>query len=279
MRWYKTVLLILCAAAIASGCARLNLKSVKDRDNWSVEKFYSEASQALKKKRWDLAIEFYQAMEARYPFGPYTDQAHIDTIYAHYKNEQPEAAIAAADRFIRLHPTHQGVPYAYYMKGLVNFNEYRGFLDRWIGSANASERDPSTARGSFLAFKELVTRYPDSQYSENARQRMAYLLNVLAMHDVRVAQYYLRRGANVAVVNRCKYVINEYQRTPAVEHALGLMVTAYRRMGMDQLADDSLRVLELNFPGSTYLVKGARSHPETPQSWMSRFFRHRSGDS
>lgn len=278
MKWFSVFFSVSMVVAATSGCA--NLKSESARDDWSVEKFYSEATQALSKKRWELALELYQALEARYPYGPYTDQTHIDSIYAYYKKGEPESAIAASDRFIRLHPTHSGVAYAYYMKGLVNFNEHRNFLDRWMGTTNVSDRDPRAARESFLAFRELVSRYPESRYSENARQRMKHLINILAMSDINIAEYYFKRGAYVAVVNRCKNVIQEYQQTFAVEDALGLMAVAYQRMGMNELAQDSLRVLKINFPDSEYIPQiSAGQYSTQRDSWMSRMFKRRPDDS
>jgi len=279
MRWLKISLFGLLALLVAGGCA--GLKPEKARENWPVEQFYSEARKALNKKRWELAVELYQALEARYPYGPYTDQAHIETIYAYYKQEEPESSITAADRFIRLHPAHPGVAYAYYMKGLVNFNEHRNFLDRWLGSTDVSDRDPRAARESHLAFRELINRFPDSRYAENAAQRMTHLLNVLAMSDIHVAEYYFRRGAYVAAVNRCKHVIEEYQQTPAAEDALGLMSVAYQRMGMEKLAQDALRVLQLNFPNSHYIPKVAadQNYSGQGESWITRMFKRRRGGS
>jgi outer membrane protein assembly factor BamD len=278
MKCFRILLPVFVAMAVASGCASLKPESA--RDDWPVTKFYSEATHALSKKRWELALDLYQALEARYPYGPYADQAHIDTIYAYYKKGEPETAIAAADRFLRLHPTHPGIAYAYYMKGLVNFNEQRNFYDRWVGIKDVSDRDPRAARESFLAFRELVSRYPDSPYTENARQRMKHLLNVLAMSDINVAEYYFRRGAYVAVVNRCKNVIEEYQQTFAVEDALGLMAVAYQRMGMNELAQDSLRVLKINFPQSEYIPQiDSGQYATQKESWMSRMFKQRPDDS
>ncbi len=278
MKWSSVLFPVSVAMAVASGCASLKPESA--RDDWPVEKFYSEATQALSKKRWELALELYQALEARYPYGAYADQAHIDAIYAYYKKGEPESAIAASDRFIRLHPAHSGVAYAYYMKGLVNFNEHRNFLDRWAGTTDVSDRDPRAARESFLAFRELVNRYPESPYTENAKQRMKHLLNILAMSDINIAEYYFQRGAYVAVVNRCKNVIEEYQQTFAVEDALGLMAVAYQRMGMNELAQDSLRVLKINFPNSEYVPQISSGKYSTQRgSWMSRMFKRRPDDS
>jgi outer membrane protein assembly factor BamD len=224
-------------------------------DDWTVERFYAEAKEALEKKRFEYAIETYQKLEARYPYGPYAEQAQLDIGYAYYRNDQPEAAIAAANRFIRLHPTHPNVDYAYYLKGLVNFTQQQTIIDRMVEGDDLSDRDPRAARESFNAFRELINRFPDSDYVEDARLRLAYLLNSLARHDVQVADYYLRRGAYVAVVNRAKYIIEQYERTPSVEDALGMMAIAYRLMGMEDLAADTLRVLELNFPDSAYFKR------------------------
>lgn len=224
-------------------------------DDWTVERFYAEAKEALEKKRFEYAIETYQKLEARFPYGPYAEQAQLDIGYAYYRDEKPEAAVAAANRFIRLHPTHPNVDYAYYLKGLVNFTQQQTVIDRMVEGDDLSDRDPRAARESFNAFRELINRFPDSDYVEDAELRLAYLLNSLARHDVHVAEYYLRRGAYVAVVNRAKYIIDQYERTPSVEDALGMMAIAYRLMGMEDLATDTLRILELNFPDSAYFKR------------------------
>ena len=276
----KRYFLLLAITLLAcSGCAKLKgLGSDARTDDWPVEKFYQEAKESREKKRYGNAIELYQKLEARYPYGPYAEQAQLDVAYAYYHDDQPEAAIAAADRFVRLHPTHPNVDYAYYLKGLVNFNEQQNVIDRMLTGEDLSNRDPRAARESFKAFRELVTRYPDSRYSADSHQRMAYLRNTLAMHDVHVADYYYRRGAFVAVVNRCKYIIEQYQQTPAVEDALGLMALAYRQMGMTNLAEDSLRVLELNFPRSAYLQSYAKARSKRRFSLVPRFLRRDKSD-
>ncbi len=260
----RILIAAIAIAALTTGCSRFREATGADRDSWTVEKFYSEAKSALNSKRYENAIELYQALEARYPYGPYAEQAQLEIGYAQFKNEQPEAAIAAADRFIRMHPTHPNVDYAYYLKGLVNFAEQHNLIDRLLGGNDLSDRDPRAARESFLAFRELVTRYPNSRYAEDSRQRMTYLLNAMAKHDLHVADYYLRRGAYVAVVNRCKSIVEQYQQTAAVEDALGMMAIAYRRMDMDALAEDTLRVLRQNFPNSPYL---AGHDPTSSKRW------------
>ncbi len=247
----QRMLLSLVLVVGAVGCSKFK-DNIIERADWSVQKYYSEAKRELTNHRYSDAIELYQELESKYPYGPLSEQAQVELVYAYYKDEQPAQALAAANRFIRLHPTHPNVDYAYYLKGLVNFVEHKSFFDQWLGGKDLSDRDPQAAKESFAAFRELALKFPDSRYSEDARLRMVYLVNALAKHDIHVAHYYFRRGAYVAVVNRSKYVIENYQNTPAVEDALGLMALSYERMGMDTLAADTRRVLKTNFPESRY---------------------------
>ncbi len=237
---------------ILVGCAS-DRKKADENENLSPQQLYNIAKNALNRGNYNEAILSYQQLEARYPYGTYAEQAQIDIAYAHYKNESPELALAAVERFIRLHPTHERVDYAYYLRGLASFTEDDSILSKFAGTTEISERDPKAVLDAFNAFKELVTRFPNSRYVDDAKQRMAYLLNGLAQHDINVARYYLKHGAYVAVLGRAKYVIENYQTTPSVEEALGLMATAYREMGMRELETDTLRVLKENFPDSVYL--------------------------
>ncbi len=220
-------------------------KTEDETQDWTASQFYSEAKAYLQDGSYEQAIKYYELLEARYPFGPYAMQAQLDVAYAYWKYEEPESAIAAADRFIKLHPRNPSVDYAYYLKGLVNFNRNLGFMDRFVPS-DPSQRDPGSARESFKDFGELVRRFPDSKYAKDARQRMVYLRNNLAQYEVNVAKYYVKRGAYVAAANRCGYVIENYPRTPAVKEALEVMFDAYDRLGAKDLAHDALRVLAYN---------------------------------
>lgn len=248
----KTVLGVLLGAVLLAGCAT-NLFKDPDRSDYTAEQYYQEAKELLDDEKYTKAIEVYQELESTYPFGKYTEQAQLDVIYAHYKSEAPEAALAAAERFIRLHPTHPNVDYAYYLKGLVNYTADNTFIETITEGESSPDRDPEATQDAYNAFQDLVNRFPESRYAADARQRMAFLENALAMHEIHVADYYMRRGAHVAVVNRGKYVLNEHAGTPAVEHALGLMMFAYEEMDLADLANDSRRVLELNYPDSRYL--------------------------
>ncbi len=213
--------------------------------NWSASQFYSEAKSALMDGDYDEAIKHYNGLQARFPFGRYATQSQLDIIYAHYKNGEPESAIMAADRFIKLNPQSPYVDYAYYMKGITNYNRNQSIFSRILPS-DPSERDAGAALDAFNDFDKLVRRYPDSRYSADARQRMLYLRNNLAKYQIHIAEYYMRRGAYLAAANRANRVVTRFQRTDAMQRALEIMVDAYTRLGMTELADDARRVLTLN---------------------------------
>jgi outer membrane protein assembly factor BamD len=253
--------LILLLALLVGGCGLL--PEEKDETlGWSANKLYSEARGAMTDGAYDKAIKYFEKLEARYPFGRYAQQAQLEVAYAYFKQAEPASAIAACDRFIRLHPNHPNVDYAYYLKGLVNFNEDLGLLGH-ISMQDLSERDPKAARQSFDSFKELVSRYPESRYAADATARMSYLVNALASHETWVARYYLRRGAYVAAVNRAQTALKTYPQAPANEDALFIMVQAYDKLGMNDLRDDAERVMRKNFPNSEYYKRGL----DKPEPW------------
>jgi outer membrane protein assembly factor BamD len=238
------ILTALLLAAALSGCGLFPKDEDKTR-NWTASKFYAEASGALAEGDYEEAIELYEKLEARYPFGRYATQAQLDLAYAYYRYGEPESALAALDRFIELHPTSPYLAYAYYMKGIVNFNRNLDFISRFLPT-DTSQRDPGAAVDAFSDFAEVVNRFPDSEYAADARQRMVYLRNTLARHEVHVARYYMKRGAYVAAANRAEEVVEKYQRTPAVKDALQVMVEAYDKLGLEQLSADAQRVLAVN---------------------------------
>jgi outer membrane protein assembly factor BamD len=240
-------------AALLAGCALLPEK-IDETKGWSAQRLYSEAKESMNDGNYQTALEYLDKIQARYPFGRYAQQAQIDTIFIQYRDNEPDAAIAAADRFIKANPRHPYVDYAYYMKGLVNFNRSNTLVER-LAPTDRAKTDTNTARQSYNDFSELARKFPDSKYAEDARQRMLFLHNSLAAYEVNVADYYLRRGAYVAAVNRAKYVLETYARTPASAQALSIMTQAYVKMDMPQLAADSLRVLERNYPQSPDLPK------------------------
>ena len=241
-----STLIVLVTLLFTAGCGLLPEQIDETRD-WSADRLYSEAKAALDEGDYEQAIKYYEKLEARFPFGRYAQQAQLEIIYAYYKFEEPASAIAAADRFIKLHPRHPSVDYAYYMKGLSNYTRDLSFLQRYL-PRDASQIDPGAARQSFQDFNELLLRFPESKYAPDARQRMLFLRNNLAQYELNVADYYMRRGAYVAAANRAQYVVANYPRTPSVPDALAVLAEAYKKMGMDDLAADALRVLEANQP-------------------------------
>jgi outer membrane protein assembly factor BamD len=232
-------------------CSSTGESGYDETRDWSAERLYTEAKENLLSGDYKKAINYYEKLGARYPYGRYAQQAQLELAYAYYRDKEPAQALATADRFIKLYPDHPNVDYAYYLKGLVNFNEDMGLLGG-IANQDMSERDPRGARESFEAFRELVTRFPDSRYAADAYARMRYLVNAMANNEVRVASYYLRRQAYIGAVNRAQAVLTTYPKTPAVEQALLVLVQAYDAMGLTELRDDSQRMLKLNFPDTKY---------------------------
>jgi outer membrane protein assembly factor BamD len=219
---------------------------------YSAEKLYREAKEALDGGQYDLAIKRYETLESRFPYGRYSQQGQLEIAYAYYKQSEQASAVAATERFMKLHPNHPNVDYAYYLKGLVYFNEDLGLLGK-ISRQDRTERDPKAARESFDAFKELVQRFPESKYTPDGLARMKYLVNALASHEVHVARYYMKRGAYVAASNRAQYALRNYPQAPAQEDALLIMIQAYDVLGMHELRNDAERVLRKNFPDSAQL--------------------------
>lgn len=253
--------LAVIGALLLGGCG-LTPDQADETVGWSAQRIYTEAKGSMNEGAYERAIRLFERLEARYPYGGYAQQAQIEVAYAHYRQNEPALAIAAAERFIRLHPNHPHVDYAYYLKGLATFNEDLGLLGN-VANQDLSERDPKGAQESFDTFKELVTRFPDSRYASDARQRMQYLVNSLAAHEVHVARYYYRRGAYVAAINRSRTALTTYPDSPAIEEALFLLVKSYDHLGMTELRDDADRVLRLNFPDSVYFAGG----PQIDKPW------------
>ena len=241
-----TIIPLVLLVLLLAGCGGFGDKPDITR-NWSVQRLYSEAKAAMDTGDYETAIDYYEKLESRFPFGRYAQQAQIDVAFAYWKYEEYASAIAAADRFIKLHPRHPNVDYAYYLKGMVNFDQGKSFVDRVV-EKDRSQRDAGAVRDAFNDFSALVERFPQSKYAQDSRQRMLYLKNLLAQHEVHVADYYMRRGAYVAASNRARYVIEHYQGAPAVPAALAIMAKVYKLMDLDELSDDALRVLKLNYP-------------------------------
>lgn len=213
----------------------------------SEEQFYRRALDQLTKSNFVGAISTYQALESRFPFGRFAAQAQIEVVYAYYRNGEFEATRAAADRFIRLHPENENIDYAYYMRGLSSFTDDKGLINRFV-PIDPTKRDPGRAQEAFSDFAQLLALFPDSPYATDARARMVFLRNNLASYEIHVANYYLERRAYIASLRRGQYVVENFQGTPAVADGVAVMIESYLRLGLDDLADTSLELLQENYP-------------------------------
>jgi outer membrane protein assembly factor BamD len=241
-------------AAFFAGCSSLS-ETQDETAGWSAGKLYSEAKDAQADGTWDKAAKYLEKLEARYPYGRFAQQAQLVLGYVFWKANEPGSALAACDRFIKLHPNHPAVDYVYYLKGLINFNEDLGLVG-YISSQDPTERDPKAAREAFESFRELTVRFPNSKYTPDALQRMNYLVNSMASMEVHVARYYIKRGAYIAAANRAQFAIKTYPQAPAIEEAMFILLTAYDKMGMNDLRDDADRVMRKNFPNSRFYTEG-----------------------
>ena len=252
---FFTSTLLLALLMVFSGCSWFGGDDDELVADSGEQQLYRESQRHLKNENFGLAVRSLQMLESRYPFGSYAEQAQLELIYAHYGAYEFEAATEAADRFIRLHPRHPSVDYAFYMKGLAAYDIEPGFFSRFIPSDD-TKRDVSHIQVAFAEFAQLLARYPDSAYAPDARQRMVHMRNMLARHEIHVANYYFRRGAYMAALNRGKYVVEHMQQTPSVADGLAIMAQAYLLLGLNDLADDSIDVLCENFPDHPNLASG-----------------------
>lgn len=263
----RSSLLLALVALLLAGCGLFSGKEDDETIGWSAQKLYGEAKDAMASKDWTQAVKYFEKLEARFPYGRFAQQAQLEVAYCHWKADDRASALAAADRFIKLYPNHQYVDYAYYLKGLINFNEDKGLLG-FLATPDLTDRDPKATREAFDAFREVVTRFPGSRYAEDSAARMRYLVNALASHEVHVARYYMKRTAYVAAANRAQYAIQHYPQAPAVEDAMFILVKAYDALGMADLRDAADRVMQKNFPNSAYFKAGTRK-PDVP--WWRRW--------
>jgi outer membrane protein assembly factor BamD len=246
-RLIARIALVTLLAALA-GCSLFHRGKKGDPlDTLPVEQLYEHGVDALQGGNYDLASRSFERLVARFPFGPYTEQSQINLAYAQYKDGKPDDAYSTVNRFIKTYPTHRHIDYAYYLRGLINFNRSAGMIERYVGQ-DMSKRDQANLRQSFDDFGALVTRYPASAYTADSRQRMVYLRNVMAQSELHIAVFYLRRNAYVAAANRAKAIVETYPQSPQAGDALAIMVESYKNLGQPKLADDAERVLKLNYP-------------------------------
>jgi len=251
---------LLVTVLALQGC---NTTPVDNTVGWSPNKLYSEARDEREAGNLEKAIGLYEKLEGRAAGTPLAQQAQLDKAYTQYKAGEQAQALATLDRFLRLHPASPALDYAYYLKGLVNFNDNLGLFGS-LAQQDLSERDQKAAKESFEAFREVVTRFPDSRYTPDARARMTYIVNSLAQSEVHVARYYYQRGAYVAAINRAQTALTEFTDAPALEEALFILMRSYDALGMTQLRDDARRVMVASYPDSDYLRLG---HKRTDEPW------------
>jgi len=252
-----SVVPVLVAASLLAACS-----SMKDEDktaSWSPNRIYAEAKDEMNSGSYDKAVPLYEKLEGRAAGTMLAQQAELERAYALYKQNEQAQALATLDRFVKLHPASPALDYALYLKGVVNFNDNLGMFS-FMTRQDLSERDQKAAKESFESFKELVTRFPDSKYTPDARARMTYIVNSLAAYEVHVANYYYSRGAYVAAINRAQNALADYRDVPALEEALYILMRSYDQLGMTKLRDDTMRVLQTSYPQSHYLTgRGGKS--------------------
>ena len=264
MKFSRTHFLAALGLTIAvsmSGCGLFS--GSDDARSENLDKLYSEARDDIASGSFDRAIKNLEKLEARASGTLMGQQALLDLAYAQWKSGERASALATVDRFIKLHPSSPAYDYALYLKGLVNFNDSLGLFGL-IAQQQISERDQKASREAFQSLSQLVQQFPNSRYAPDAKLRMDFIVNSLASYEVHVARYYLRRGAYLAAVNRAKQAVTEFDRAPAAEEALAIMVQGYGRLGMSELAQDAQRVLKQNFPNSRFLSADARAVSAKP---------------
>lgn len=249
------LLSVLLAAGLLAGCST----TAEDKTaGWSTDKIYSEARDELSSGAYDKAVPLFEKLEGRAAGTALAQQAQLDKAYAQYKGGEKVQAVATLDRFMKLHPSSAAYDYALYLKGLVNFNDNLGLFS-WLSRQDLSERDQKAAKDSFESFRELVTRFPESRYAADARQRMTYVVNSLAQYEVHVARYYYQRGAYVAAISRAQIALSDYKDVPALEEALYILIQSYDALGMTQLRDDARRIMTASYPASQYMQNGFKA--------------------
>ncbi len=255
-----SLMLLILSLSLTSGCSWMGFGDDEPAEEESAglteKDFYEKIQSSLNASNWNVAISNLQLLESQFPFGKYAEQGQLELIYAHYKSGDYESSIASSDRFVRLHPQHPNVDYAFYVKGLSQISQTGGFLDSFIPT-DSSMRDIGEARTAFATLTELLSRFPTSPYAADARKRLVSLRNQLARAEIHVANYYFSRSAYLAAANRGQYVVENFQQSPAVPDGLAVMAQAYYLLEMQDLADNAVKILAANYP----------EHPSLDDKW------------
>ncbi len=260
-------LAVLISLVLLHSCSTFKSDPTKD---WTAKDFYEEADEALYSGEFETAIKHLETLEARFPFDPYAKQAQLDIAYSYYKFDEPDAAISAADRFVRLNPRDPNIDYVYYLKGLVNFKRGTGVLDGWFPK-DKSDHEMESLHNAFNDFSTLVRRYPESRFAGDAYQRMIFLRNEIAQHEIKVAEYYMSRKAWLGAANRAKNIIERYEESVWRTRALEIMVTSYSELGLEELAADTQRILDMNKSPVSNLHRPDTELEPPPKSWYQIF--------
>ncbi len=253
-RLLRTSLIALGCLTIA-GCSSMMNRDADKTAGMSAPQLYQEARDNVRSNDYKTARTYLEAVESRYPYSSFAQQSLIDQAYVNWKDNEPEKAVAAIDRFLRLYPSHPGTDYMLYLKGLVTFTPPSSYL-RSLTGQDPSERDPKGLRQSYAAFNELIQRFPDSRYTRDAKQRVTWLVSTIADNEVNVAKYYFTRHAYIAAINRSQSVLRDFSGVAAAEPALYIMMRSYEELGMNDQASDAKRVLDQNYPNSKYYEQG-----------------------
>jgi len=253
MAMLMRLLLVVCALAL-SGCANKG-QEYDPTANWPAERLLKDGKEEMGSGNWKIAKERFSAIEARFPFGAYAQQAMIDLAYCEWKDKENEKALATINRFQQQYPAHPGMDYMIYLKGLINFTPPSAMFANVTGQ-NPGERDQRAMRQSYAAFTDLVQRFPESRYTPDARKRIIWLVDTMSQNELFIARYYYERYAYVAAINRAQNVLTEYEGVPSAEAALYIMVMSYEKLGMPDMSEDAKRILLKNFPNTRLLAEG-----------------------
>jgi len=262
--------LLMAFALIATGCSSFGSDETDETANWPVERLFNAGKADMNAGAWQDASDRFMAVEARFPFGPYAQQALINLAYVQWKTGEPELALATISRFQRQYPSHPGSDYMLFLRGLILFTPPSAALS-FLTQQDPAERDPQALRESYDSFNTLVTRYPQSRYADDARSRMNWLINTMAENQLHTAEFYFKRAAYVAAINRAQVILTDFEGVPAAEEALYIIMASYEKLGMPELSKDAERVLLQNYPDTVLIAQGL---PESDYSYWNplRYF-------
>lgn len=254
---YSRVLGVLLLAACATFAGCQSRGKVRDVNRMSAPTLYQNARKALTNNDYEYSIKLYEALTSRYPFTDQARQARLDLIYVYYRKGESESATDAAEQFLRENPTHPRIDYAWYMKGLIDFEHTPWAVERWFG-VDMAKRPPASLMSSITAFSTVVKQFPKSEYAPDAQRRLIYLRNRLAEYEINVARFYVRRGAYLAAAQRAQRTIEQYDGAPAVQEGLEIMIDCYGHLGFKDLQDNVEQVYKANYHEAS--TQGAQRH-------------------